>query len=327
MGRLRLLVLLAAPLVLAASLARGGEAPIRNGFVLAPSAIPVQEILPGGPPRDGIPSLDHPRHVAPERSVFGDDALVIGFAWNGEARAYPLRILDWHELVNDTVGGRPILVSYCPLCGTGMVFDRHIQDQTREFGVSGLLWRSDVLMYDRDTHSLWSQIRSQAVTGPSIGQQLELLRSEQVTLGEWRRQHPGTRVLSRNTGHDRDYLRSPYAGYRKSARTLFPVPRDRRQRAKTMTLGLRTRDGLARAYPAPELEAAGGFAEERFAGRRIRVEWDADAGVFHVDAGEGIEVIKGYWFAWAAFHPETTVFDATAARRERMAPFSSEERP
>jgi len=274
----------------------GAETPPRtlNGFAVEPADIPVREILPGGPGRDGIPALDHPEHaVAP--TLWPDDALVMGVAWNGEARAYPLDILTWHELVNDTLGRRPILVSYCPLCGTGLVFDRRVGEggRARSFGVSGLLYRSDLLMYDRETESLWSQISARAVTGPSRGARLGLVRARIVPWSRWRALHPDTTVLTRNTGHRRDYGASPYGDYAESERLLFEVARDRRYHPKMPTLGLRTTDGAARAYPAIEVVRAGGAIEERFAGHP-----------------ESVEVVEGYWFAWAAFHPETSVAGA-----------------
>jgi hypothetical protein len=233
---------------------------------------------------------------------------VLGVAWQGEARAYPIAILDWHELVNDTLGGLPILVSYCPLCGTGIVFDRRIEGAVRRFGVSGLLYRSDLLMYDRETESLWSQISAEAVTGPSLGRRLALLRSRVERLGEWKRSHPETTVLSRETGYRRDYTRSPYAGYADSHRLAFPVDFDRRYHPKMPTLGLRIEGGAARAYPALEVVRAGGVVEEQFAGRPIRVSFDSEGQVFRFVAPDRVEVVQGYWFAWAAFHPDTSIF-------------------
>lgn len=288
------------------------NAPVRNGFSLQPAAIPIDEILKGGPPRDGIPALDHPPFLPPAEAPWQDADLVLGVAWRGEARAYPIAILDWHELVNDTLGDRPILVSYCPLCGTGMVFDRRVEGALRSFGVSGLLYRSDLLMYDRETESLWSQIAAEAVTGPSLGRRLALLRSRIERLGEWRRSYPETTVLSRETGYRRDYARSPYAGYADSPRLAFPAPVDRRYHPKMPTLGLRIEGGEARAYPALEVMRAGGAVEEQFAGGPVSVTFDSEGQVFRVVAPDSVEVVQGYWFAWTAFHPDTSVFVSPA---------------
>ncbi|MCP5055718.1 MAG: DUF3179 domain-containing protein [bacterium] len=285
--------------------------PIRNGFDLAEADVPVAEIRAGGPPQDGIPALDHPR-TGPAGSsgdlTWEDDAIVLGFEWNGEARAYPVAILDHHELVNDTVGGRPVLISWCPLCGTGMVFDRRVAGAERTYGVSGLLYQSDVLMYDRETGSLWSQISSRAISGASRGGELELLRSRMESWGAWRLRHPDTTILSRRTGHTRNYGRSPYAGYATSSRLMFPAPSDDRYHPKMPTLGLRIRGVVARGYPAAELVRAGGFAEEQLAGEKVRIRYDDVAQVFDVDAPSRVEVVEGYWFAWAAFHPDASVF-------------------
>ena len=285
--------------------------PVRNGFVLEPASIPASEVLAGGPARDGIPALELPSTVPAAQADWSDDELVLGVIVEGEARAYPVAILDWHELVNDTLGGEPILVSFCPLCGTGLVFDRRVAGEIRTFGVSGLLYRSDLLMYDRDTESLWSQISAEAVTGPLLGKRLRVLRARMDRWGQWRRDYPETTVLSRETGHRRDYDRSPYAGYAQSASLRFPAPIDRRYHPKMPTLGLRVPGEGSRAYPASELARAGGSVEDRFLEHRVRVAYDADWQVFEVEAPPEVEVVEGFWFAWAAFHPETSVYTAT----------------
>lgn len=286
---------------------------VRNGFVLEPGSVPAAEILGGGPPRDGIPALEHPPSVPAKGADWEDDELVLGVVAGGEARAYPVAILNWHELVNDTLGGEAILVSFCPLCGTGMVFERSVDGKVRRFGVSGLLYRSDLLMYDRGTESLWSQISAEAVTGPLLGRRLRLLRSRMDEWGRWKREHPGTTVLSRRTGHRRDYDRSPYAGYAQSSDVMFPVPTDRRYHPKMPTVGLRVPGEGARAFPASELARAGGSVEERFLGRSVRVAYDQDRQLFDVAAPPEVEVVEGFWFAWAAFHPETSVYTADPA--------------
>ncbi len=286
-----------------------------NGFQLEPSAVPVDQILAGGPPRDGIPALTDPDVVAASKASWKDDEVVLGVEAGGEARAYPLSILVWHEIVNDTLGGKPLLVSYCPLCGTGMVFERPIhrkgaRAKPMTFGVSGLLYRSDLLLYDRETESLWSQISSEAVTGPSMGRRLRLLRSRMMSWGDWRRLHPSSEILSRNTGYDQPYGRSPYGDYAQSKRLSFPVKYDRSYHPKMPTIGLRVPGTAARAYPAAELVAAGGEVRERFAGHPVRIRFDPDQEVFDVEAPSEVEIVEAYWFAWMAFHPETTVFKA-----------------
>jgi len=152
----------------AAILFAGPDLPaqVRNGFDLSNALVPVEEIHAGGPPRDGIPSIDEPRfQPAGEIRFLSDSDLVFGVGEGRDRRAYPLRILVWHELVNDVVGGRPLVISYCPLCGTAMAFDRRVRGRTLTFGVSGLLYQSDVLMYDRETESLWTQLGMEGVSG------------------------------------------------------------------------------------------------------------------------------------------------------------------
>ena len=309
------LFVLAAALAVPGAAAPAAETPSLNGFALEPSSIPSGEIHKGGPPRDGIPALEGPALVPAADAPWDDDEPVIGVQLGGESRAYPYAILVWHELVNDVLGKQPILVSYCPLCGTGIVFDRRLEGKSHRFGVSGLLYQSDLLMYDRETESLWSQISAEAVTGPSRGRRLKMLRARIEPWGAWRRRHPDTTVLSPETGHQRRYGDSPYGDYAVSedvVERFFPPTRlDRRYHPKMPTLGLRIAGGAARAYPASELAQAGGAASEEFSGHRVRVAYDPEAQVFEVEAPDAIEVIEGYWFAWIAFHPESSVFRAT----------------
>jgi hypothetical protein len=294
----------------------GAEAPLANGFRLESGRIDVAEVRAGGPARDGIPALSDPRAVAASEGEWDDDEAVIGVALGGEARAYPLTVLVWHELVNDLVGGVPLLVSYCPLCGTGIVFDRRVDGVVRSFGVSGLLYRSDLLLYDRETESLWSQISAEAVTGPAEGGRLALLPSRMLPWKLWRERHPETTVLTTETGHRRLYGTWPYGDYAQSKRLLYPVEFDRSYHPKTPTLGLRVPGGAARAYPADELIRAGGRVEERFGGGRVVVGYDNEAQYFEFTTPEGVEAIEGFWFAWSAFHPETSIFTAPAAEPE-----------
>lgn len=289
-----------------------------NGFVLTPTSIPIDEVLHGGPQRDGIPALDEPLMEPADTARLDDQEWVIGVTWQGEARAYPLEILVWHELVNDTIAGRPILVSYCPLCGTGLVFDRPAgkpgspgaEPEADRFGVSGLIYRSDMLMYDRATESLWSQISARSVTGPRTGERLSLIRSEQMRWADWQMLHPASRVMSRETGHRRPYGRSPYGDYALNRKLLFPLDQDRRYHPKMRTLGLRLASGLARAYPSEELLRLGAPLVEDFAGYSIRVSYDPESKRFQVSAPPEVEVLEAYWFAWAAFHPEASTFEA-----------------
>jgi hypothetical protein len=235
---------------------------------------------------------------------------VVGIAEGSAARAYPLAILVLHELVNDRLGGRPLLVSYCPLCGSALVFDRRVDGGERRFGVSGLLYRSDLLMFDRESDSLWSQISAHAITGPARSRRLAIVPSRLLPWGDWKRAHPETTVLSRGTGHRFAYGENPYPGYASSETVLFPAPRDGRYHPKMRTIGLRLPDGRARGYPLVEVQRAGGVVRESPFGVPVEIRLDPGSLAFEVDAPAPLEVIEGYWFAWAAFHPDTSVYVA-----------------
>jgi hypothetical protein len=303
-----------APLLLVLAAASASAQPrTLNGFTLEPADVAVEEIREGGPPRDGVPALDDPPRVAAAGAPWEDDQPVVGLELGGERRAYPLAVLEWHEVANDVLGGVPIAVSYCPLCGTALVFDRRVDGRVRRFGVSGLLYRSALLIFDRETESLWTQIGARAVTGPARGRRLRVLRSRIEPWGAWRARHPDTTVLSALTGHKRSYGVSPYGDYALSERLLFGEKPDSRYHPKMPTLGLRLADGPARAYPAAELMRAGGSVSERFGGGRVRVAYDPEQQAFEVEAPDAVEVIEGYWFAWIAFHPASEVFVAPDA--------------
>jgi hypothetical protein len=289
-----------------------------NGFDLSTASIPTRDILRGGPPRDGIPALDSPEMIEAHDADWDDDEWVVGIASDAGTKAYPLSILVWHELVNDWLGKLPILVSYCPLCGSAMVFDRRLpraegadaRDAVLRFGVSGLLYQSDLLMFDRESESLWSQITGEAVTGGRKGDRLVLIRSRIEPWAHWRSRHPDTKVLSRNTGHRRRYGRSPYGSYERSKKLYFPVPTDSRHHPKMRTLGLRTTEGVARAYPIREVEQSDHRVIEDFAGRRVVIAVDPVSKAFSVEVPADVEVIESYWFAWMAFHPDSSVYSA-----------------
>ena len=189
------------------------------GFDISHSLIPKENILMGAR-KDSIPALTDPEFVKIEAVDFmQDEDVVIGVRIANETVAYPLRIMDWHEIVNHKIAGQPISVTYCPLCRSALVFDRNIGGQIREFLVSGHLWNSNVLMYDRqddpEQESLWSQIKMAAVTGPASekGLKLNLLPSTLSSWKEWTTAHPESKVLSINTGHQRAYRLKAYASY------------------------------------------------------------------------------------------------------------------
>jgi len=277
------------------------------GFSFHPSLVPRNEILAGGPPKDGIPALVDPKTESANEAGhwLRPDDEVLGVVFHGMARAYPLRILNWHEIVNDHVGGKRLVITYCPLCGSGMAFDsRDI------FGVSGLLYQSDVLLYDRRTESLWSQLMAQAVTGPRAGERLKMLHVEHTTWRDWQHRYPESRVLSRDTGYFRDYEHDPYADYRHREGTMFPVGNtDSRLPAKAWVIGL-SMGNRARAWAVSALASAG-ERRENWHGWQLVIRYHAEgnrAEVLDAASGRPLPTVSLYWFAWVAFHPETEVF-------------------
>ena len=290
--------------------AQSVQAVEKLGFNLDHATIPVAEIRAGGPPRDGIPSIDRPKFVPAAGVRFlADDDMVVSFTHHGETRAYPLRILVWHEIVNDRIGDLAINVSYCPLCGSAMVFDRTVEGRVLEFGVSGLLYQSDVLMYDRQTESLWSQLEMAAVSGPQVGRTLQMLPARHLTWSAWKKEHPGGLVLSTDTGHEIDYSKLPYKGYEISPRLMFPVNSNRQDLPiKTWVFGVMV-NGTARAYPREQLPD-GRIVEDTVGGTPLRIRYDrASREVMITDAmGVPVPHTPAYWFAWQAFHPDTTVW-------------------
>jgi hypothetical protein len=226
-----------------------------------PARIRIEEIDWAGVGFEGVPALDEPPHVAPEVASWLDDAEpVVGVAAGGEARAYPLRILDWHELVNDRLGGVPIALAYCTLSGAAIAYDaRGAGADAQGFVTSGLLHRSNKLMLDRATHTLWSQLSGRPVLGPLAANEsrLALLPAVVTSWGAWRRRHPETSVLSLDTGHERPYLPGmPYGSYFASRQKMFPAPERRRELpTKERVFGLEQGDAT-RAWPLRKLADA-----------------------------------------------------------------------
>jgi hypothetical protein len=289
----------------------GGAESVKNGFQILDPLVPEESILHGGPQRDGIPAILEPRFVMPADAHFLDrDDRVLGLSLNGVSRAYPIKIMNYHEVVNDDVGGDPVVISFCPLCGTGIAFHRSIDGEARTFGVSGLLYNSDVLMYDHQTESLWSQIAAMAISGESKGARLQRIALLHTSWGYWRQRHPRTQVLSIATGYNRNYYRDPYAGYASSDRTFLPVAHsDDRLSAKEVVLGLEV-DGRFKAYPFSELPSDENTIEDQHAGRELLIEYDLRSMSARVIDSAGVEIptFTAFWFAWAAFHPDTDVF-------------------
>lgn len=311
------------------------------------SLVPLDKIVSGGPPRDGIPSIDEPKFVQAQQADLQDGDLVLGLEINGDARAYPLDILVWHEIVNDEVGGEPVAVTYCPLCFTNQVFKRTIEGEVVEFGTSGKLYNSNLVMYDRSTESYWSQALGQAIVGERTGYLLERVPFDVAYWKDWKSINPHTKVLSQDTGFGRPYGADPYGDYYTSPSIYFPVTNhDDRLGPKEIVIGLQ-HDGIYRAYPLSEIEKehtvnddlAGKpilltshypfmirtfdrtvegqvlefeYKEGTMTDRQTGSVWDFDGVAVEGEfAGKRLERLpfdQGFWFEWAAFHPETELY-------------------
>ncbi len=237
----------------------------------------LDEVVWGGVTVDGIPALVDPKLIpASQATYLTDTEPVFGVAFGGEARAYPLRILDWHEMANDVVGGVPFALAYCTLCGAGVAYDRRVGDEVLTFGSSGLLMRSNKLMYDRASNSLWNQLTGRAVVGVRASgetvPELKLLPIVLTSWSEWKRKNPKTTVLGLDTGFDREYfLGAAYGQYFASPETMFRTPSlAKGERAKEQLFVVRI-EGVERAYSMTALSLAGGALHDEVGGKRIVV--------------------------------------------------------
>ena len=310
--------------------------------------IPLEKIKSGGPPKDGIPSIDTPEFIeASQEYHVSDSDTVLGLEINGDVRAYPLSILVWHEIVNDNVGGVPVAVTYCPLCFTNQVFERVIDGQEVEFGTSGKLYNSNLVMYDRLTNSYWSQALGKAIVGELTGYELSTIPFDVIKWGDWKSLHPDSVVLTTNTGHVRAYGVDPYGNYYTETRIIFPVENtDNRMHPKEIILGFNDGD-VYKAYKQQDVESAviindqinnnpiflvslypenarvfertvDGkvleffFKDGSIIDKETNSEWNYD-GVAISGSLVGTELNRipfnpGFWFEWIAFHPDTDVY-------------------
>lgn len=334
----------------------GGKGGILSGSNSDQSwSIPQDEVFDGGPGKDGIPALTEPEFIdADAADYLSDDELVIGFVHGDEARAYPHDILDWHEIINDRVGTSSISVTYCPLTGTGIGWNREIDGSVTTFGVSGLLYNSNLIPYDRNTDSNWSQIRLDCVNGEHRGKEVETFPLVETTWRTWKEMYPSTKVVSRNTGHNRSYGRYPYGNYRTAHDYLiFPVANeDDRFPNKERVLGI-LHSGSARVYSFSSLGNEVSVIQDELNGEDIIVvgsQEDNFMVAFKNNPGDGSSItfsalqgqypvvmtdgegnlwdvngralsgprkdtrleappsFIGYWFSFAAFYPDLTIY-------------------
>ncbi len=324
------------------------------------------EIRSGGPPPDGIPPIDLPQFesIKDASTWLQKQSPVIALEIDGNARAYPLAVLIWHEIANDTVGGVPVAVTFCPLCNSSIVFDRRVGGRTLRFGVSGNLRNSDLIMWDDVTQSWWQQFTGEAIVGSYTGTKLTYISSQVVGFADFAARYPQGRVLSRQTGYTRSYGESPYSGYDSNPQPfLFDGTLDKRLPATSHVLGALVA-GKAVAYPfdilskqrvindtvagvevvafwqpgaVSALDAASidrsrdmGMAalyNRNLNGQVLTFKVDEQGAIRDEQTGSGWNVfgystdgklvnqqlqheISGpyFWFAWAAFRPETSVY-------------------
>ncbi len=309
--------------------------------------VPPDQIVSGGPPPDGIPSIDNPKFIAANRATFPSDSdVVIGIYYHGEAKAYPLPIMVWHEIVNDVVGGQPIAITYCPLCYSTVAYLRIINGQSVTFGTSGKLYNNNLVMYDRLTKSLWSQIWGEAILGNLTGYRLQRVPIDVMSWGEWKSLYPNTVVLSTDTGYSRPYGTDPYGSYYTDPSLIFPLSHsDSRLSVKERVLGV-TISNASKAYLLNDLKPGviqdllGGdslvlfvqttgtarifnpsvdgrvlhffYSSGTFTDQETRSTWSYD-GVSLSGAMQGKALTRyspetAFWFSWAAYYPNTEIY-------------------
>lgn len=266
-----------------------------------------------GPPKDAVAAITGPTLVsADEANLIDGDERVIGVVHGGEARAYPVSILNLHQIINDELGGDPIAVSFCPLCDSVVVVHREVDGATVEFGVSGKLLYSNMLMFDRTDDALWSPMRMEALSGPHAGTPLRPINTWSITtLAAWVEAHPTTTIVAPPPASDLNYAMNPYKAYLASDRVMdrfAPETLDNRLPAKQRIVGLRLGDAIV-ACTLESIRAAGGERTITVAGQPIVLRSPASNGVEVVSAPEDARVVHTFWFAWAALYPETQIAD------------------
>ena len=284
-----------------------------NGFDVFDAAVPTTEIFEGGVPRDGIEALSFPKTVSTEAAELLDyqsHSEVISYtSAEGVTRAYPLAILRMHEVINDEVDGEPILVTYCPLCKTAMIFSRKVAGRADPltFGVSGLLHNSDLLIYDRETESLWTQLGRRAITGALKYETLEWLPSRQLRINSWAELYPEAEVVSVDTGKEINYRRSVYAAYHNEGFPIFDYAQNRDDLPEFDEIYGMVLGDESLAVSRRQLRPGG--TEVTLGGEKVTFSYDREARLFTAFRSDGtlLPSVESYWFAWQAFHPKTRV--------------------
>lgn len=284
------------------------------------------KILSGGPPKGGIgvergiPALaeDNINFVSINKADawIEDNELILMLDYKGEKRVYPLQILVWHEIVNDRFNGEAILVTYCPLCGSGIAYESYIEVNGKRiesrFGTSGKLFNSNLVMYDEETDSYWTQIDGKAIVGSLTGQELKEISIDTLVWRDWKASplSEGSIVLSQDTGMNRPYGNDPYGSYYEDSFVFFPVENeDSRVHPKTVIFGIEINDSFL-AFKEEDL-IQNPIIETEFAGFNIKAERSQEGIVTITNLDTEQEIVKerDFWFAWYAFHPTTELYE------------------
>lgn len=262
--------------------------------------------------QDCIPSIDKPLFEEGQKASWLQESdIVFTINYKSVQRAYPQRILNWHEIVNDEVAGDPIAITFCPLCGSAVAFERKVDGVITEFGISGKLHDSDLVMYDRYEGNLWQQITGEAIVGPAArrNEKLKPILLGTTTWGEWIKKYPNSQVLSKDTGFSRNYDQYPYGTYEQDDQLLFGVKGlDKSLQIKTVVYGVEV-NGRSKAYPASTFDK-NAIIEDSLDGTKLKLEKTASGEIEITDlqTKEKIIPLRLFWFAWAAFHPDTQLY-------------------
>jgi hypothetical protein len=287
------------------------------------SSIDLEGVISGGVPKGGIgvdvgiPALAEENinfvSVQEADEWINDDELVLALEYNGVKRVYPLQIMVWHEIANDRIGDELVIVTYCPLCGSGIAYSGDIEVDGKKvesrFGTSGKLYNSNLIMYDEETSSYWQQIGGFAIAGELFGERLERINLDTVSWKDWKEKHPDSEVLSKDTGISRNYGNDPYGSYYEDDSKFFPVNNeDDRIHSKTPIVGVEL-GGKFKAYRREDVIESG-LIEDEIGGVNIGLEALEDGRIVVINLDDGIEIVKeeDFWFAWYAFHPETELY-------------------
>lgn len=263
--------------------------------------------------QDCIPSINVPVFESVDQaSWLNDEDIVFGVTYKGIIRAYPQRILNWHEIVNDTIAGDPIVITFCPLCGSALAFERKVNRVITEFGVSGKLHNSDLVMYDRYEGNLWQQITGVGIVGPAARRNEVLRQIPIVTTPwrEWKKEYPNTEVLSRETGFVKDYNAYPYGTYEQDDELYFGVKNlNKKLQIKTVVYGIEV-NGASKAYPESAFDNQLTISDT-VGSIAVLLEKTKDGKILITNqmTQEEIIPIRLFWFAWASFHPDTALYE------------------